>query len=85
MNRVWKKFFIKVGKVVAIIGGLFLYVTVLAALFSMFGVNPRLASFLIFAVGFGVPLVVMFLYTTYKDAKYEVERENRDILDKIRG
>lgn len=85
MSRVWKRFFLKVGKTVAIFGGLTAYVVALAFLFTMFGINPRLIGALIMLVGFGVPMLVFFLYTTYKDAKYEVERENRDLLNKIRG
>ncbi len=85
MNRVWKKFFIKVGTIIAIIVGILGYILVLAGLITLFGVNPRFASFLIFGVGFGVPMLVFFLYTTYKDAKYEVEYENKELLKKIKG
>lgn len=85
MNRVWKRFLFKVGKAVAIVVGITAYIFSLIALFHFIGVNPRLASFLLFAVGFGVPLTIFSLYSTYQDAKYEVARENRDLLNKIKG
>lgn len=85
MNRVWKRFFLKVGKTVAIVVGLVAYVSILAFLFSFIGVNPRAVGLLIMLVGFGVPMTIFFLYTTYKDAEYEVKRENQELLNKIKG
>lgn len=85
MSRVWRRFFLKVGKTVAIVVGLCSYIGILVLLLSMFGVNPRFFGMLIMLVGFGVPMTVFYLYTTYKDAEYEVKSENREILNKIKG
>jgi len=85
MNRVWKRFLIKVSKGVGVIA----YV-----LGSMFA-GGLLAGWLGFDIEAGIfagvvvmvflPMIAFLLRDLYRDAKQEVEWENKDLLRKIGG
>jgi hypothetical protein len=80
MNRVWKKFFIKISK------GLSFFVYVISSM----AIPAVIAAWLEYPPGIGIfigsiifliiPGGIYLLRDIYKDCKREVEYENRDIL-----
>lgn len=85
MSRVWKRFLIKVSKGVGVIA----YV-----LGSMF-VGGLIAGWLGFDIEAGIlagagvmvvlPMVAFLLRDVYRDAKQEVEWENRKMMNALKG
>jgi uncharacterized membrane protein len=85
MNRVWKRFLLKVGKVVGIIAlGVSAIVGTILLLLWL-GVNPNLAVPIVLLIGVVSPMIIIILYQVYKDCEDEVARENRKIMNDIRG
>ena len=78
MNRVTKKF---LGKVLPPIGIMF-YVAAVMVGSTMIGGTAVFAGPLVFLV---IPLFGYMLYESYKDAKREVEWEDRDLLKDIKS
>jgi len=85
MSRVWKRFLFKIGVFlativyvsIAIVGGG--YVSLLTG--NSFEVGSIIgASIMIF-----LPVCIMAIMNFYDDAKFEVEKENRELLRKIKG
>ena len=78
MNRVTKKF---LGKVLPPIGIMF-YVAAVMVGSTMIGGTAVFAGPLVFLV---IPLFGYMFYESYKDAKREVEWEDRDLLRDIKS
>ena len=85
MSRVWKKFLLKVGTVVGIVVlGLS---TIIGTIFLLIwlGVHPSLSVPLVLFLGVIAPMIFLILKQVYDDCKEEVARENRKIMNDIRG
>ena len=78
MNRVTKKF---LGKVLPPLG-IMLYVAAVMVGSTMVGGKAAFVGPLVFLV---IPLFGYMLYESYKDAKREVEWEDRDLLRDIKS
>ena len=78
MNRVTKKF---LGKVLPPLG-IMLYVAAVMVGSTMVGGTAVFAGPLVFLV---IPLFGYMLYESYKDAKREVEWEDKDLLRDIKS
>lgn len=78
MNRVTKKF---LGKILPPIG-IMLYVAAVVVVSTMVGGTAAFFGPVVFLV---IPLFVYMLYESYKDAKREVEWEDRDLLRDIKS
>jgi hypothetical protein len=78
MNRVTKKF---LGKVLPPIGIMF-YVAAVMVGSTMIGGTAVFAGPLVLLV---IPLFGFMMYESYKDAKREVEWEDRDLLKDIKS
>lgn len=85
MSRVWKRFLFKVSKGLAVIGYL-LGVMLGSGVVSVWLGYPFEPGVLVGAVLFiAMPMVAYALYDIYRDAKQEVETENRNILRTLKG
>lgn len=85
MSRVWKRFLLKVGKGVAaisyVLGSMFLG----GFISDYLGYDPEagiLAGTLVMVV---LPMIAFLLRDTYKDAKQEIEWENRKMMNALKG
>jgi hypothetical protein len=84
MNRVWKKFLLNISKGLSMV----LYVGVTIFLSGMLalhlGYDPGMGMAVGALVFLVLPILAMILRQEYKDAKLEVERENREMLRMIK-
>lgn len=85
MSRVWKKFFLKIGKAVG--GVLSVFFIVFGSIFGLIylGVDPDFAIMIGLSVTIFIPMAGFILYQVYKDCKDEVNDENKKIMRDIRG
>jgi hypothetical protein len=84
MNRVWKKFFLKLAEPLGIV----LYVSgtmLLAEYVATVLEYGKEGYFAIIAVMIFIPVLAVMLRMTWRQAKDEVERENRDMLNTLKG
>lgn len=85
MNRVWKKFFKKVGKGLAVLTYMFSVLVIPGFISMYFGYLPELGTMLGGLFFIVLPMVSYILRDTYRESKYEVDRENREMLRTIKG
>ena len=84
MNRVWKKFFLKLAEPV----GIFLYV--FSAMFIAEYVGDVLeygteGYIVVWGVMVMIPIFAVMMRETWRQAKDEVARENEDMLNTLKG
>jgi len=85
MNRVWKKFLMKVAKSFGLIFYLLGSMMIPGVAFLYLGYDPELgvlAGLMLFVV---IPMLVYIIRAMYKDAKYEVETENKQMMRALKG
>jgi hypothetical protein len=82
MNRVWKRFFRKLAEPVSF--ALYFFGTMLLAEYvgSFYG---NMGFFIVWAVMVLVPFFAWMLKEIYRQAKQEVDIENQELLDAIKG
>lgn len=85
MNRVWKKFFLKISKGILVIAYVLSVMIIPGFIFQYFGYSPELGTLFGSVMFIIVPMGCYILRDIYKDAKFEVERENREMLRAIKG
>jgi len=84
MNRVWKKFFLKLAEPLGII--LYICSAIILAEYVRTVLDyGKEGYFAIMAVMIFVPILAVALRMTWRQAKYEVECENRDMLNTLKG
>ena len=82
MNRVWKKFFRKLAEPVGIVA----YVLFATGLTGWTDANvSRGMSILVFCIMIPVPMVAYLVRDMWRQAKSEVEWENRDMMRTLKG
>lgn len=83
MNRVWKRFFKKISKGIAII----LYSTSVLIGSSVAGLHffndPIIRLIISSLILLGLPLIVILLREIYDDSRREIELENRSLMNSI--
>lgn len=79
-KRVWLRFSVKVGKFLGFVLSMFAGIAMLGVLLTVVGVPFEIAVFVALIAGIISPMVYIVLRDVYKDAKLEVERENRELL-----
>lgn len=85
MNRVWKRFLLKVSKPIAMLAYVILSMLGCGYIAYYFGVDPNIGV-MFGAFGFVIfPMIFTILRDMYKTARYEVEQENRELINKIKG
>ena len=82
MNRVWKKFFRKLAGPVAIIVYAFFAVGLTG--WTAENVSERMAL-VVFCIMLPVPVFAYLIRDMWRDAKREVEWENRDMMRTLKG
>lgn len=85
MNRIWKRFLIKVGKGIAAIS-YFLGSMLLGGFVTDwlgYGFEPGFTAGLIVMVIF--PIIAVMLHDIYQDAVREVEWENKEMMRSLKG
>mgnify|MGYP000983385796 CR=1 FL=1 len=82
MPRVWKKFFSKLAAPVAII--VYAFFTVGLTGWTVENVNET-TGIVVFVIMIPVPAFAFLIRDMWRDAKREVEWENRDMLDTLKG
>ena len=82
MNRVWKKFFRKLAEPLA-----FMAYIIFAAGLTMWTAEyvSQGMSVVVFVIMLPVPAFAFLIRDMWRDAKREVEWENRDMLDTLKG
>lgn len=85
MSRVWKKFFVRVGKGLTISFAVAIWFFIVILFYKVLGISEDAAGFLVPFTTVIVPSGVFFLRALYKDCKAEVDRENQEILNAIKG
>lgn len=85
MNRVWKKFLMKIGKAIAVVAYLFTVTLGVGIIATYVGYNGEIAMVISVFVAIVAPIVVMMLHAEYQDSKWQVEQENREMMRNIKG
>ena len=82
MNRVWKKFFRKLAEPV----GIMAYVTFVVGLsvWTIENVSQGM-GIVVFFIMLPVPALAYLIRDMWRDAKWEIEQENRDMLNTLKG
>jgi hypothetical protein len=84
MNRVWKKFFLKLAEPLGI--GLYVFGTMVLAEYVATVLDyGKEGYFAVLGIMIFIPVLAVMLRMTWRQAKDEVERENRDMLDTLKG
>lgn len=82
MNRVWKKFFGKLAEPLIIMA----YVSLATVLVMWTGENVSEGmAIVIFCVMIPIPMIAYLIRDMWRDAKREVEWENREVLNTLKG
>ena len=82
MNRVWKKFFGKLAEPVIIMA----YVSLATVLVMWTDANVSAGmAIVVFCIMIPIPMFAYLIRDMWRDAKREVEWENRDMLDTLKG
>ena len=82
MNRVWKKFFRKLAEPIGIAAYIFLAVGL--TLWTAEYVSQGM-SIIVFVIMIPVPMFAYLVRDMWRDAKREVEWENRDMMRRLKG
>lgn len=84
MNRVWKKFFRKLAEPLGF--GLYFFVTMVLAEYVAEVLEYGSEGYLtVIAVMVIIPIFAIMIRMTWQQAKSEVERENQDMLNTLKG
>lgn len=82
MNRVWKRFFRKLAEPVSF--ALYFFGTMLLA--DMLGDKYGAQAFIgVWVVMIVIPVGVWMLKEIYRQAKWEVDAENREVINELKG
>jgi hypothetical protein len=84
MNRVWKKFFLKLAEPLGIV----LYVSgtiVLAKYVATVLEYGKEGYAAVLGVMIFIPVIAVMLRMTWRQAKYEVDRENEEMIRTLKG
>ena len=82
MSRVWKKFFRKLAEPV----GIMAYVTFAIGLTMWTGANvSERMALVVFCIMVPIPAFAYLIRDMWRDAKREVEWENRDMMRTLKG
>ena len=82
MNRVWKKFFGKLAEPVIIMA----YVSFATVLVMWTGANVSEGmAIVVFCIMIPIPMIAFMLRDMWRQAKSEVEWENRELMRDIKG
>lgn len=82
MSRVWKKFFRKLAEPIGIVA--YILFAVGLTIWTDANVSSGV-SILVFCIMIPVPMLAYLIRDMWRQAKSEVEWENRDIMRKIKG
>ena len=84
MSRVWKKFFFKLAEPLAIASYVFstMFLAEYVATVLEYG---KEGYFAIIAVMIFIPVLAVMLRMTWRQAKYEVDRENEEMIRTLKG
>tara|TARA_B110000305_G_C19294785_1_gene566040 strand:+ start:181 stop:444 length:264 start_codon:yes stop_codon:yes gene_type:complete len=85
MNRVWKKFLMKIGKAIAVVAYLLTVTLGVGIIATYVGYNGEIAMVISVFVAIVAPIVVMMVRDEYQDSKWQVEQENREMMRNIKG
>ena len=85
MSRVWKRFLLKVGKGVAAISYVLGSMVLGGFISPWLGYDPEAGILVAALIMVVLPMIAFLLRDTYKDAKQEVEWENREMMRRIKG
>lgn len=85
MSRVWKRFLFKVGKGVAVISYVLGSMLLGGFISHWLGYDPEAGIFIGVMTMVVLPMIAFLLRDTYKDAKQEVEWENRKMMSALKG
>jgi hypothetical protein len=85
MNRVWKRFLFKIAKGVAAISYVLGSMLLGGAISHWLGYDIEAGIFAGAMVMVIMPMIVYMIRDVYRDAKREVEWENRDMMRSLKG
>lgn len=85
MSRVWKRFLLTIAKYVAILAAGITWFFISSAIVMYSGVSEKLQGPFFILVCLIAPAAVYFLRNVFVDIKAEVEREDKELLRKIKG
>lgn len=81
MSRVWKYFLISMAKGLALACAFATYGAIIVAI----GINQGWESDIFYAVYFGSVFFLLITWITWGEAKSRVERENKSMINDIKG
>lgn len=85
MNRVWRRFLSKISWLGVAAVYLLAAMAMPSYVFHLLGWDPNLglaAGAFVFVL---LPMIAFGLHEVYKDAKEEIERENRRLMNSLKG
>jgi len=82
MNRVWKKFFRKLAEPVVIMA--YVSFAIVLIMWTAANVSEGMAL-VVFCIMVPIPVFAYLIRDMWRDAKREVEWENRNMLDTLKG
>lgn len=85
MSRVWKRFMFKIGVLLATV--VYVSIATLGSGYISLLTGNSFQAGAVIGVGImiGLPILITSVMNLYLDAKLEVEKENRDLLRKLKG
>ena len=85
MSRVWKRFLIKVGKGVGAVAYVLSSMLIPGVIAGSMGYNPEWGILIGAGVFVIAPMIFYVIRDVYRDAKREVEWENRKMMNALKG
>lgn len=85
MNRVWKRFLNKVAKGVGIVAYVLSSMLIPAVIAGSMGYDPEWGILMGAGVFVIAPMILVHILLVYRDAKREVEWENREMMNTLKG
>ena len=84
MNRVAKRFLKKLAEPVGIV--LYVMATMIVATYVEVSLEYGVYAYIaVLSVMIIIPLIFMMLRMTWQQAKFEIEHENKEVLDTLKG
>lgn len=84
MSRVMKRFLLKIGKALGIVVYTVASLLAGAFIFDQLGLDPELGMYVSAMVLILFPIVVWMIKDMWRDAKREIEWENREVLNSFK-
>lgn len=85
MNRVWKRFLIKVAKGAGTVAYVVMSMLIPGVIAGSMGYDPEWGILIGAGVFVIAPMIFYMIRDVYREAKREVEWENREIMNALKG